>query len=135
MSARGDGHGGGVRAGIDCPRSSLLNARKAVGEKRLGWSVMIDLLDRMQHSSFWQKKGVTLCFVADAVIHHNKCKIPISTPWPAGAQASSLLVHYPHHMNLCTLPGSCGHSNPRYRKMYPVARLMARNHIVSSQRR
>lgn len=46
MSARGDGNGGDVQAGIDCPRSSLLNARKAVETKRLGWSVMIGLLDR-----------------------------------------------------------------------------------------
>ena len=46
MSARGDGHGGGVQAGIDCPRSSLLTVRNAVEAKRLGWSVMIGLLDR-----------------------------------------------------------------------------------------
>lgn len=38
-----------------------------------------------------------------------------------------------HHINLCTLPGSCGHSNPLYRNIYPVTTLIARNHRVSSQ--
>ena len=38
-----------------------------------------------------------------------------------------------YHMNLCTKPGSCGHSKPHFKKIYPVAMLIARSHAVSSQ--
>jgi len=37
-----------------------------------------------------------------------------------------------HHMNLCTLPGSCGHEKPQYKNMYPVAALTTSSHAVSS---
>lgn len=37
-----------------------------------------------------------------------------------------------HQMNLCTCPGSCGHSKPLYRKTYPVTALIATNHKNSA---
>lgn len=39
-----------------------------------------------------------------------------------------------YHKNLWTLPGSCGHSKPLYRKTYPVTALTAKNHRVSKNR-
>ena len=46
---------------------------------------------------------------------------------------SRVLPSAPHyHMNLCTFPGSCGHSNPFSRKIYPMSMLMARNQNLSN---
>lgn len=36
-----------------------------------------------------------------------------------------------YHINLWIAPGSCGHSNPLYRKTYPVTALTVKNHAVS----
>lgn len=42
-------------------------------------------------------------------------------------------LHLPHHINLCTLPGSCGQPYPQLRKIYPVTALTTKNQIVSNQ--
>ncbi|EFW15905.1 hypothetical protein CPSG_07532 [Coccidioides posadasii str. Silveira] len=36
-----------------------------------------------------------------------------------------------YHINRCTFPGSCGHSNPLYKNMYPVTAFTIKNHTPS----
>lgn len=64
-----------------------------------------------------------LVHIPHAIIHN--WLPPISIP-PGGKS---------YHINLCTFPGSWGHSNPLYRNIYPVTALMSKNHTVSPHRR
>lgn len=55
-------------------------------------------------------------------------------PNPAKVKHHTATVRrYHHHKNLWTLPASSCHSNPQYKKTYPVTPLTSRNHAVSSQ--